>query len=268
MQNTEYLAKCGRINAFFVSLQNQTDNEMSKYKMPMAVLMLMMLVAAGCHKPDEPNNGGNNGDNGNNDTIEKHEYVDLGLPSGTFWATCNVGADTPEGYGDYFAWGETSAKGIYAWKNYRYGRLYNERYELNTYCTDSCYGLDGFVDDLVFLEPNDDVVQAQWGTDWRMPTKGEWEELLLNTVSFRTTFNDVEGWIFTASNGNSLFLPATGYYWNDSFNAGLGIYWSSMINKEFPYRAWGIHFNWDQCHICGSSDRCRGQSVRAVRAEK
>ena len=75
-----------------------------------AAIMLMMLVAASCHKPDGPNNGGNN------DTIGEHAYVDLGLPSGTLWATCNLGADTPEDYGDYFAWGETAHKEIYDWK--------------------------------------------------------------------------------------------------------------------------------------------------------
>ena len=104
-----------------------------------------------------------------------HEFVDLGLPSGTLWATCNIGADTPEDYGDYFAWGETEPKEIYDWKSYKYGRFLNERYELNKYCTDSVYGLDGFVDNLTILEPVDDVVRIYWGADWRMPTIEEWE---------------------------------------------------------------------------------------------
>jgi len=222
--------------------------------------MMAAVIVAGCTKPDGPSNGGDN-------TIA-HEYVDLGLPSGTLWATCNLGADVPEDFGDYYAWGELEPKEVYDWKSYRYGNFVNERYELTKYCTDSLYGFEGFVDDIILLEPADDVVQIQWGTDWRMPTREEWEELLLNTSSCRTTVNGVEGWLFTADNGNSLFLPAAGYWWNGEYNEGLGLYWSQLINKEFPYRTWGIHFNWDQCHVCGSSDRCRGQSVRAVRVAK
>ena len=239
----------------------------------MATILLMMVFEVSCSKPDNPNNGGDN--SGPNDSIvddngsvDGHDYVDLGLPSGTLWATCNVGGNTPEGYGDYFAWGETEPKERYDWKFYKYGRFLNERYELSKYCTDSIYGLDGFVDNLTILEPDDDVANACWGADWRMPTKEEWEELFLNTTSSWTTQNDVNGWRCTASNGNTLFLPAAGYWWGTEFNANLGLYWSSSVNKEFSYRAWGFHFNTDSAHLCGSSDRNRGQSVRAVRLAK
>ncbi len=186
------------------------------------------------------------------------------MPSCTLWATCNIGADTVEEFGDYFAWGETELKELYDWKSYKYGRFIHERYELNKYCTDSAYGLNGFVDNLTVMEPDDDVARACWGEGWRMPTIGEWEELFLNTTGVWTTLNDVKGWRCTASNGNSLFLPAAGYWWDDAFNADLGLYWSRTINKEFPYRAWGFHFNCDSSHLCGSSDRNRGQTVRAV----
>lgn len=248
---------------------------MSKFTKAIAVIMLIVAAAmvVGCNKPDAPGNNGNN--SGQNDSIgnhngalDGHDYVDLGLPSGTLWATCNVGADTPEDFGDYFAWGETMPKEVYDWKSYQFGGFAHDRYELNKYCTDSSCGLNGFVDNVLFLEPVDDVVRANWGSDWRMPDRDEWEELLLNTTSTWTTQNGVEGWCFTASNGKCLFLPAAGYYWEENLNAGLGLYWSSMINKEFPYRTWGIHFNPYQCHICGSSDRNRGQSVRAVRVVK
>ena len=114
------------------------------------------------------------------------------------------------------------------------------------------------------MEPGDDVARVCWGEGWRMPTIEEWEELFLNTAGVWTTLNDVKGWRCTASNGNSLFLPAAGYWWDDAFNADLGLYWSRTINKEFPYRAWGFHFNCDSSHLCGSSDRNRGQTVRAV----
>ena len=232
---------------------------MNKFTEAIAAIMLMM-VAVSCNKPVEPGNG----DEGLVNELNGHEYVDLGLPSGTLWASCNLGASAPEDFGDYIAWGETAPKEIYDWKCYKYGRLFQDRYELNKYCTDSLYGLDGFVDGRVLLEPNDDVVQVCWGEGWRMPAVEEWEELLLNTTGTWTVQNDVNGWLFTASNGNSLFLPAAGCWWDADFNAGIGLYWSSSVNKEFPYRAWGFHFNTDSAHLCGSSDRNRGQVVRAV----
>ena len=232
---------------------------MNKFTEAIAAIMLMM-VAVSCNKPVEPGNV----DVGPANELNGHEYVDLGLPSGTLWATCNLGANVPEDFGDYIAWGEIDPKEIYDWKCYRYGRFFQDRYELNKYCTDSLYGLDGFVDGRILLEPDDDVVQVCWGEGWRMPAVEEWEELLLNTTGTWTVQNDVNGWLFTASNGNSLFLPAAGCWWGTDFNAGIGLYWSSSVNKEFPYRAWGFHFNSDSSHLCGSSDRNRGQTVRAV----
>lgn len=238
---------------------------MFKFLKSMVVVILMLFFVTSCTKPDDPGNGGNNG---NNDTIVVHEYVDLGLPSGTLWATCNVGAETPEEFGDYYAWGETETKDLYDWKSYKYGIFFHERYELNKYCTNSVYGLNGFVDSLAVMEPDDDVVIARWGAGWRMPTIEEWEELFINTTGEWATRNGVKGWHITASNGNDLFLPAAGYWWGDAFNAELGLYWSASLNKEFPYRSWGFHFNTDSSHLCGSSDRNRGQSIRAVRSKK
>ena len=246
---------------------------MSRVFKSLAVLMLMVICVVGCNKPEEPNNGGGNGPQ--NDSViddgllNGHAYVDLGLPSGILWATCNLGADLPEDYGDYFAWGETETKELYDWKSYKYGLFIHERYELNKYCTDSVFGLNGFVDNLSLLEPDDDVASIIWGTAWRTPTIEEWEEMFQNTTSIWTTKNGVNGWRFTAPNGSSLFLPAAGYYWDDELNAAdLGVYWSVTLNMEYPYRAWAFHFNAFQCHLCGSSDRNRGQTVRAVHSKK
>ena len=87
---------------------------MNKSKKAIAAMMLTIvaIVVTGCHKPDEPNNGDNNG---TNDTIDDYGYVDLGLPSGTLWATCNIGANYPWEYGNYYAWGETKTKAVYDW---------------------------------------------------------------------------------------------------------------------------------------------------------
>lgn len=120
-----------------------------------------------------------------------HEYVDLGLPSGTLWATCNVGANAPEEYGDYFAWGEIQPKDYYDESTYQYCiGSYNT---LTKYCNNSSYGYNGFTDNLTTLQPEDDAATANWGAGWRMPTKGEWEELYNNTTCTWTTQNNVSG---------------------------------------------------------------------------
>ena len=228
--------------------------------------MLMMVFAVGCNKPDEPNNGGNNG---NNDTLVEHEYIDLGLPSGILWAACNVGATNPEDIGDYFAWGETTPKEVYDWSGYKYGDMVNGLFAMTKYCTDSCYGFNGFVDNLTILEPADDAATANWGADWRMPTKEEWKELFLKTTCTWTTQNGVDGRLLVGVNGNSIFLPATGFrLGGELIGPGLGIYWSSSLHTDFNERGWSFHFEGENCHVCGTYERNRGQVVRAVRAAK
>lgn len=175
----------------------------------------------------ENNGGGGGGLNG-------HDYVDLGLPSGTLWATCNVGAATPEGYGDYFAWGETQPKTTYNWSTYKYA---NGNYDqLTKYCNWFDYGYNGFTDDLTVLQPGDDAATANWGSGWCMPTREQWVELYQNTANIWTTQNGVNGRLFTASNGNSLFLPAAGARWDDELNhvGSLGLFCSSSLYSDYP----------------------------------
>ena len=234
---------------------------------------LMAFFAASCSKSDEPNNGGNVGENdsiiNNGDTLFGHDFVDLGLPSGTLWATCNVGADNPEDCGDYFAWGETCSKELYDWKNYRYGNCVHNWFAMTKYCTNSDWGLNGFVDSLTVLEPAGDAATANWGDDWRMPTKEEWEELYLKTTSVWTTRNGVEGRLLTGPNGNSIFLPATGFCLDgEPVCPRLGIYWSCTLHSRFPERGWSFHYDMDECHVCGTYERSRGQIIRAVRVVK
>lgn len=230
----------------------------------MAAMMLILVFALGCNKTEEPENGDNN-----DVVLDGHEYVDLGLPSGTLWATCNLGADTPEDYGDYYAWGEVVTKEVYDWGSYRYGNYIDNRYELNKYCTNKNWGIEGFVDSLIVLEPDDDVVRAVWGTDWRMPSKEDWDELYNNTTLTWATQNGVGGLLVTGKNGNTIFLPATGSYLDGEFiNPDVGIYWSNTLNIYSSERSWGLYFTSDNCHVCGSNDRNRGQCVRAVRVMK
>ena len=251
---------------FFCFFAKQNKDKMNVFAKAIMPIVLMLFFAVSCNKPDEPDNGGNNG---NNNTLVEHEYVDLGLPSGTLWATCNVGADNPEDIGDYFAWGETMPKDIYDWSNYRYGGMVNGLFAMTKYCTDSCYGFNGFVDNLTVLEPADDAATANWGSDWRMPTKEDWKELYLKTTCTWITQNGVDGRLFTSWNGNILFLPATGFRLEgELIGLGLGIYWSSSLHTDFNERGWSFHFEGENCHVCGTYERNRGQVVRAVRASK
>lgn len=164
-----------------------------------------------------------------------YEYVDLGLPNGTLWATCNVGADSPEGYGDYFAWGETQPKETYDGANYQHcvGNLRN----LTKYNYDPYWGYNGFVDHKFELEPEDDAATVNWGNEWCMPQGWQWWELFQNTTVTAITQNGTAGYLFTASNGNSMFLPSAGYRSVNSLNDNgrRCIYWSADLSTESLY---------------------------------
>ncbi len=208
-------------------------------------------------------------ENGGGGGHDDHDYVDLGLPSGTLWATCNVGATTPEGYGDYFAWGETQPKEIYDWSTYQYC-MGNGR-TLTKYCTDPNFGYEDFTDNLTTLLPEDDAATANWGNEWRMPTKEEWWELLDNTTVKWTQQNGVNGRLITASNGNSFFLPSAGSLWVEGLDTfGLsGYYWSSSLNTYGPSRAWYLYFYAGSCYMDEDyGGRYNGLSVRAVRSAR
>ena len=191
------------------------------------------------------------------------EWVDLDLPSGTLWATCNVGASSPEDYGDYFAWGETEPKDVYDWSTYKWcNGSYNT---LTKYCTDSSYGNNGFVDNKTELDPEDDAAYVNLGPLWRMPTTEQQQELINNCIWERTTQNGVNGYLGTGPNGKTLFLPAAGCRWRDSLNyaGSLGDYWSRTLkgsrNRD-AYSLLGIEWS--------SYRRDFGFSVRAVRVSQ
>ena len=193
-----------------------------------------------------------------------HEYVDLGLPSGLLWATCNVGADNPEDYGDYFAWGETQPKDTYTWSTYQY--CMGSYTTMTKYCNKSSYGYNGFTDNLTTLLPEDDAAAANWGGNWRMPTQEEFRELYNNTTVTWTQQNGVNGRLFTAANGNSLFLPAAGSRWVDELDdaGNNGDYWSSSLHTGYPNSAWRFYFSSGYCSM-GSGSRSFGFTVRPVR---
>ena len=189
-----------------------------------------------------------------------YNTVDLGLPSGTLWADRNVGAATPEDYGDYFAWGETEPKGYYDWDTYKWcnGSIST----LTKYCTDSPYGT---VDDKTTLDLEDDAAYVNMGSEWRMPTYAELDELKTKCTWTWTTQNGVYGRKVTGPNSNSIFLPAAGYrYASDLYFAGSdGLYWSSSLFEYDPNTAYVLDFYSSDYHW-GSYFRHNGHSVRAV----
>ena len=190
-----------------------------------------------------------------------HEYVDLGLPSGTLWATCNVGADTPEGYGDYFACGETEPKEVYNWSTYKWC---NGTYDtLTKYCSNSSYGT---VDNKTELEPEDDAAYVNWGENWRMPTYDQFNEIKTKCTWTWTTQNGVNGHLVTGPNGNTLFLPAAGYRCDSLFGdvGSCGCYWSRAILSSGPYDAYGMYF-YSEGVYWNNFSRDFGFPLRAVR---
>lgn len=184
--------------------------------------------------------------------VSSFSYVDLGLPSGLLWANCNLGANSPEEYGGFYAWGETEEKVTYSWDTYIYFKdsaivKYN--------------GSDGFST----LEPIDDAATASLGANWRMPTKAEFEELLDNCSITRTTRNDVNGYQFTGPNGNSIFLPMSGGREGEGLisSEACGYYWLSSLYPEDTDFAWGFILD-SESYYATSYYRMYGQTIRPV----
>ncbi|MBE6332935.1 MAG: DUF1566 domain-containing protein [Bacteroidales bacterium] len=194
-----------------------------------------------------------------------HDYVDLGLPSGRLWATCNIGAVNPEDYGDYFAWGEkmgyTGAAAIFSWDSYEFGSGAN----ITKYWTSTDYGT---IDNRTVLESVDDAACVILEGDWRIPTYDEWQELLDNCTSQWTTLNNVNGRLFTSNyNENTIFLPAAGNYTTSLVNGGRRcFYWSSTLVESNPICAWGLNASSSAVSLSDSGERYLGRPIRAVMA--
>ena len=163
---------------------------------------------------------GNDGPNDQQNMIDGHEYVDLGLPSGTLWATTNVGADNPEDKGYYYTWGD-----IYP---YAGGYIFWDGKQYTKYCTAYKYGIpDGKTE----LEIEDDAAVKEFGDGWRIPSSGQLGELINNCTISKSSLNGKEGCLFTGPNGNSIFLPNTGgcKYGSQPYNNDEAYYWSRNL---------------------------------------
>lgn len=192
-------------------------------------------ISASCHVT--VTGGGSSGSD--------EEVVDLGLPSGLKWRGWNVGASKPEDYGNYYAWGETTPKTSYTWNNYKYGSS------------------DIYSDSKPVLVPEDDAATANLGDGWRTPKNKEWKELKEKCTWKWTTRNGVNGMQVTGPNGNSIFLPAAGYYRPSLTNKGTyGSYWSATYSSSENALAWDF-INSDVS--AAWLDRSNGLSVRPVK---
>ena len=201
--------------------------------------------------------------------INGHEYVDMGevtIGSETkhlLWATCNIGADNPWDYGDYYAWGETATKDTYTWDNYAFGS------------GDPCSRYTG--SDYTTLLTEDDAATAIWGGDWRIPTGEEWQALLGANYTWVWTTDYLasgkNGMLVTRKDGtgpcsgNSIFLPAAGFrddailYFSDTY----GFYWSSSLDTEYSSNlAWFVYFGSSEGPDRNNDTRFCGQSLRPV----
>ena len=212
-----------------------------------AMLSVAMLLAfAGCEKdPGSENDNSNNGGGGaTTGTINGHDWVDLGLPSGLKWATCNVGASKPHNYGNYYAWGETTTKSEYTEEN----------------SVTMGQPMSDFSGNVTY-----DVATANWGSTWRMPTKAEMQELDNNCTWTWTTQSGVTGYKVTGPNGNSIFLPAAGYCYGSSrcYVSEDGLYWSSTPYESYTYYAYYLFFN-SGSHGVDWVSRYYGRTVRPV----
>lgn len=176
--------------------------------------------------------------------------IDLGLPSGTKWCCCNVGASTPEGYGGYYAWGETSEKSVYIWETYAY-------YD-NT--NGNCVNIGSDISGTQY-----DVAHVRMGAPWRMPTNEQQVELRTYCKGTWTQQNGVNGILVTGPNGGQVFFPAAGGYGVLDLAGSYGYYWSSSLGPDDDNSAYNLvlfysgGWNWNYY-----GRRNEGQSVRPV----
>lgn len=177
--------------------------------------------------------------------INGYDYVDLGLPSGLKWATCNVGASSPSEYGNYYAWGEVEPKSSYEWgNNVTHGKEIGD----------------------ISGNPQYDAARANWGGTWRLPTIVEFAELIDNCIWIWTSEDGNYGCKVIGPTGNSIFLPAAGYMYGTSLSSAgsYGGYWSSTPYESDTDHAYYFYFSSDTHATGWNGRRYGGHSVRPV----
>lgn len=189
------------------------------------------------------------------------EAIDLGLS--VKWASFNVGASRPEEYGNYYSWGEVEVKDEYSIANYKWCKPYTFK-ALKKYSTASG---NGVLDNKSILEADDDVACKEYGSQWRMPTKDEFQELTDNCECLWTERGGVNGMLFTSKiNGNSVFFPAAGFKRDDRLNKDgfVGHYWSASLSENQMDNACSLDFHKGRHIVSRTIMRLNGMTVRAV----
>ena len=188
-----------------------------------------------------------------------HEYVDLGLPSGTMWATMNIGAENFGDYGDYYAWGETETKSKFSWSTYKWG---SSSSSLTKYNNSKAYGT---VDNISSLDLDDDAAHAAWGGEWRTPTPDEIQELIDQCDWIRTIPGRYGYMVISKINGRSIYLPFGGYYNENNLVADgtYGRYWSNSIYTSYAPNARCLDLD-DSSHAPSHNERYFGRNIRPV----
>ena len=226
---------------------------LSKRNLLWHLLSFIVIMMNACSSEGDDIDSPNSDSGGTKDpSFPVAEAVDLGLPSGTKWASWNIGASSPEEFGGYYAWGETETKDSYYWNTYSHC---DGRYDLLHDIGDNIAGTEY------------DVAHVKWGGSWKMPTKFQLAELHECCTKMWITQNGVNGLLFTGLNGATIFLPAAG---GKEFELGgvgtYGMYWSSNPDKEKRYEEYAyiyeVEQNWPTYDCI--SYRCDGASVRAV----
>ena len=217
-----------------------------------AVVMMMGVAFTACSSNEDPKP--------NPDAVK---YVDLGLPSGTKWAACNLGATKPEEYGDLYAWGETKTKEKYDWTTYTLCE--GSENSLTKYCVDSDFGYNDLIDGMKVLEAEDDVATVKLGAPWHMPSPDDIQELIDNCNWEWTELNGVKGYKVTSrSNNKFIFLPAAGFR-AGSIHLSVGTFGAYWSNNSSNNKASGLVSYAGEYNLTHFYDRCEGKSVRAVR---
>ena len=192
-----------------------------------------------------------------------HKYIDLDLPSGTLWATMNVGANKPSDFGLYFQWGDT--------KGYTKSQVGKDK-RFSSNLSDYKWNPSGDGDTFTkykttgaTLALEDDAANKNMGGDWHMPTPEQIQELIDNTISTWTTKDGVNGKLFTSKNGNSIFIPAAGVAWGGSVHVSrsYGCVWSSVLSTVYVSGGQFLNFSSSSVGL-GSYGRYVGFSVRGV----
>ncbi len=240
----------------------------------LSILTAILVVCAICISCDPDNIINNNPNLNEEEETSKYTAVDLGLS--VKWATFNVGATSPEEFGDYFCWGETTPNSDYWWHTYKWCEFVAEPFDLHftKYFLSNEYPEDiectGKTDYKSTLDLSNDAAAVNWGGNWRMPTESEIFELYQQcdwmwTFMLNKSDLPIKGVKITGPNGNSIFLPAAGYRWNSKVhNVGEECdYWSSSLVKDQSARAWDLYVTPVSWWI-GNGFRCNGFPVRPV----